>query len=54
LAMVLFWIWQWRRSGVSSNVHLDGVGVWRRPLVSASAEKSRDSSVFFYPLGFSL
>jgi hypothetical protein len=55
LAMVLFWIWQWRRLGVSSNVRLDGgVGVWRWPLVSASAEKPRDSSEFFYPLGFSL
>jgi hypothetical protein len=54
LAMVLFWIWQWRRPDVSSNVRLDSVGVWRRPLVLASVEKPRDSSVFFYPLGFSL
>jgi hypothetical protein len=54
LAMLLFWIWQWRRLGVSSNVRLDGVGVWHRPLVSASVEKPRDSSVFFSPLGFFL
>jgi hypothetical protein len=52
LAMVLFWIWQWRRLGVSSNVRLGGVGVWRRPLVSASAEKSRDG--FFLSFRFSL
>jgi hypothetical protein len=35
-------------------VCLGGVGVWRRPLVSASAEKPRDSFVFFYSLGFFL
>jgi hypothetical protein len=25
-AMVLFWIWQWRRLAVSSKAHIDGVG----------------------------
>jgi hypothetical protein len=54
LAMVLFWIWQWRRLDVSSNVRPGGVGVWRRPLLLTSAEKSRDSSIFFYSLGFSM
>jgi hypothetical protein len=39
LAMVLLWIWQWWRLDVSFDVHLGGVGVWRRPLVSAGAEK---------------
>jgi hypothetical protein len=51
LAMVLLWIWQWWRLDVSSNERLDGVGCWRRPLVSASVEISKDSSVFFYLLG---
>jgi hypothetical protein len=46
LAMMLLWIWQWRRLDVSFNVRLRGVGVWR-PLVSASAGKPSDSSVFF-------
>jgi hypothetical protein len=50
LAMVLFWIWQWWRLGVSSNARLGGVGVWRRPLASASAGNPRDSFVFFCPL----
>jgi hypothetical protein len=53
-AMVLLWIWQWWRLGISFDVHLGGVGVWRRPLVSASAGKSRDGFVFFHPLDFSL
>jgi hypothetical protein len=54
LAMMLLWIWQWWRLGLSFNVRLGDVGVWRRPLVSASAGKPRDGSVFFYPLEFSL
>jgi hypothetical protein len=49
-----FWIWEWRMLNVSSNVRLGGVGVWRRPLVSASAEKPKNSSIFFYSLGFFL
>jgi hypothetical protein len=52
--MVLFWIWQWWRLDVSSDVRLGDVGVWRRPPVLASAEKLRDDFIFFYPLGFSL
>jgi hypothetical protein len=51
LAMVLLRIWQWWRLGDSFNVRLGGFGDWRRPLASASAENSRDSSEFFYPLG---
>jgi hypothetical protein len=54
LAMVLLWIWQWCRLGLSFNVHLADVGVWRRPLVSTSAGKPRDGSVFFSSLEFSL
>jgi hypothetical protein len=54
LAMVFLWIWQWWRLDVSSDVRLGGVGVWRQPLVSASAGKPRDGFVFCYPLGFSL
>jgi hypothetical protein len=54
LAMVLLWIWQWWRLGISFDVRLGGDGVWRRPLVSASAGKSRDGFVFFRPLNFSL
>jgi hypothetical protein len=46
LAMVLLWIWQWWRLDVSSNVCLGGVGAWRRPLVSASAENPRNGFVF--------
>jgi hypothetical protein len=49
LAMVLLWIWQWWRLIVSFNVCLDDVGVWRRPLISASVGKPRDGSVFFDP-----
>jgi hypothetical protein len=51
LAMVLLWIWQLWRLDDSFNVRLGGVGDWRQPLASASAENSRDSSEFFYPLG---
>jgi hypothetical protein len=54
LAMVLFWIWQWWRLDISSDVRLGDVGVWRRRPVLASAEKLRDDFIFFYPLGFSL
>jgi hypothetical protein len=54
LAMVLLWIWQWWRLDVSSNVCLNGVGCWRRPLASVSAENSKDSSIFFYLLGIYL
>jgi hypothetical protein len=54
LAMVLLWIWQWWRLDVSSSVRLGGIGVWRRPLASASAGNPRDRSVFFYLLGFFL
>jgi hypothetical protein len=39
---------------VSYNVPLGGVGVWRRPLASASAGSPRDGSEFFYPLAFYL
>jgi hypothetical protein len=52
LAMVLIWIRQWWRFGVSSNVCLGGVGVWRRPLASASAGNPKNDYVFF--LGFYL
>jgi hypothetical protein len=54
LAMVLLWIWQWWRLGISFDARLSGDGVWRRPLDSASAEKSRDGFIFFRPLDFSL
>jgi hypothetical protein len=30
LAMVVFWIWQWWRFGVSSKARLGGIEVWRR------------------------
>jgi hypothetical protein len=35
--MVLLWIWRWWRLGVSCNVCLCGVRVWRLPLATASA-----------------
>jgi hypothetical protein len=54
LAIVLLWIWQWWRLGVSSDVRLGNFGVWRWPLVLASVEKLKDGFVFFCPLGFSV
>jgi hypothetical protein len=36
LAMVLIYIWKLWRFDVPSNVHLGGVGVWRRSLASVS------------------
>jgi hypothetical protein len=41
LAMMLLWIRQWWRLDVSYNVRLGGIGVWRRPLASASAGSPR-------------
>jgi hypothetical protein len=60
--MVLFWILQrWRlgvsssvRLGVSSSVRLGGVGIGQRPLATVVAEKPRDRFVFLDFLGFYL
>jgi hypothetical protein len=54
VAMVLSWIRQWWRLGVSSGVHLDGVGVERRPMDSVVAGNPRDRFVFLDLLWFSL
>jgi hypothetical protein len=54
LAMVLFWILQWWRLGVSSCVRLGGGGFRRRPLAMVVAGNSKDRFVFLDLLGFSL
>jgi hypothetical protein len=52
--MVLFWILQWWRLGVSSCVRLGGVGIGRRPLATVVAGNPRDRFVFLDLLGFYL
>jgi hypothetical protein len=53
LAMVLFWILQWWRCGISFCVCLGGDGVGRRP-PTVVAGNSRDRFVFLDPLDFYL
>jgi hypothetical protein len=50
--MVLSWIRQWQRLGVSSGVHLGGAGVGRRPLASVVARNPRTRFVFLGLLQF--
>jgi hypothetical protein len=52
--MVLSWILQWWRLGVSSGVHLGGAGVGRRPLATVVAGNPRNRFVFLDLLGFYL
>jgi hypothetical protein len=52
--MVLSWIRQWWRLGVSSSVRLGGVGVGRRPMALVVAGNSRGQFVFLDLLRFSL
>jgi hypothetical protein len=54
LAVVLFWILQRWRLGVSSCVHLGGVGIGRRPLAMVVAENPKDRLVFLDLLEFYL
>jgi hypothetical protein len=54
MAMVLFWILQRWRLGVSSCVRLGGVGIGRRPLATVVAANPRDRFVFLDLLGFYL
>jgi hypothetical protein len=54
LAMVLSWILQWWRLGVSSSVHLGGAAVGRRPLATVVAGNPRNRFVFLDLLGFYL
>lgn len=54
LAMVLFWMLQWWRLGVSSGIRLGGAGVGRRPLVSVVAGNPSGRFVFVDLLGFYL
>jgi hypothetical protein len=51
--MVLAWIWQWWKLGVSSGVRLGGVGDGRR-LSSVVVGNPRDRFVFLDFLGFYL
>jgi hypothetical protein len=47
LEMVFLWIWRQWRLGISFNMYLDGVGVWRPSLTSASAQNLEDGSIIF-------
>ena len=46
LAMLLFWILQWWRLGISSGVRLGGAGYGRRPLATVDAGNPIDRFVF--------
>jgi hypothetical protein len=52
--MVLSWIRQWWRLGVSSSVRLGGVGVGWRPMALVVAGNYRGQFVFLDLLRFSL
>jgi hypothetical protein len=52
--MVLSWILQWWRLGVSSGVRLGGAGVGRRPFAMVVAGNPMGRFVFLDPLGFYL
>jgi hypothetical protein len=48
LMNMIFWIQQWWMFGFFSNAVLDGVGVLRGSLISASASNTRDSCVYIF------
>jgi hypothetical protein len=52
--MVRFWIFQWWRLGVSSIVHLGGVGIGRCPLATVVAGNPKYLFVFLDLSGFYL